>query len=228
MTVSTRRTQQRSEATRRALLDAALAEFALRGFDGASTIAIAERANTHQPQINYHFGSKRKLWEAVVDDLFRRLDEGMAAAPAPPGDLVARTERVGGPDAVDAFADGVWRFVHAVAGLPELNRLMVHEAMAASERLDWIVERHARRRFDDLVGTWAALAEAGVVEPIDELTVYYGLVGAASLRFVNDAEARRFRPEAKIDAEHVAGHARFVIRALLAGATPTPGRSSTD
>ena len=129
-----------------------------------------------------------------------------------------------------AFAEGVWRFVHAVAELPELNRLMVHEAMAASDRLDRIVERHARRRFDELLAAWAVLAETGVVEQVDELTLYYSLVGAASLRFVNDAEARRFRPDAIIDAEHVAAHTRFVIAALLAGARPpsdTSGQART-
>ena len=43
------------------LLDAALIEFGAKGFAGASTRAIARRVDTHQPQINYHFASKRAL-----------------------------------------------------------------------------------------------------------------------------------------------------------------------
>ncbi len=203
---------RRADATRQALLDAALREFALRGFDGASTTAIANRAGTHQPQINYHFGSKRALWEASVDHLFERLDGEMRSAPSLPADLA--TERP------TAFVDGVWRFVHAAARLPELNRIMVHEAMAASERLDWIVERHTRDRFDQIHTAWTQLVEAGSVEPVDEMTLYYTLVGAASLRFVNDEEARRLRPGADVDEAGIAEHARFVIRAILAGARP--------
>lgn len=203
---------RRADATRGALLDAALREFALRGFDGASTTAIADRAGTHQPQINYHFGSKRALWEATVDHLFDRLDDEMRAAPQVPADLT--------DEQPTAFVAGVWRFVHAAARLPELNRMMVHEAMAASERLDWIVERHTRDRFDQIHTTWSQLVEAGAVEPVDEMTLYYALVGAASLRFVNDEEARRLRPDARVDDVGIAEHARFVIRAIVAGARP--------
>ncbi len=203
---------RRADATRDGLLDAALREFALRGFDGASTTAIATRAGTHQPQINYHFGSKRALWEATVDHLFGLLDGEMRAAPPLPPDLA----RDGRAD----FAEGVWRFVHAAARLPELNRMMVHEAMAASERLDWIVERHVRARFDQIRSAWSELVETGAVESVDELVVYYSLMDATSLRFVNDEEARRLRPDAHVDDAAVAGHARFVIRATLAGARP--------
>jgi AcrR family transcriptional regulator len=201
---------RRADATREALLDSALREFALRGFDGASTTSIAARAGTHQPQINYHFGSKRALWEATVDHLFDRLDDEMRAAPPVPADLA--------PEGPGDFVAVVWRFVHAAARLPELNRVMVHEAMAASDRLDWIVERHTRDRFDQIATAWSQLVDAGSVERVDEMTLYYALVGAASLRFVNDAEARRLRPEISIDDRAVAGHARFVIRAILAGA----------
>ena len=46
-----------------------LAEFAAKGFDGASTRAIAEHVNAQPPQINYHFDSEEALWEAAVEHL---------------------------------------------------------------------------------------------------------------------------------------------------------------
>ena len=73
-----RRRQARATATRSALLDAALTEFAAHGFEGASTRRIAAAAGTHQPQINYHFESKEELWQAAVDHLFDRLDHAVA------------------------------------------------------------------------------------------------------------------------------------------------------
>ncbi|MDT5105247.1 MAG: TetR/AcrR family transcriptional regulator, partial [Mycobacterium sp.] len=60
---------------RQALLESALAEFGAKGFDGASTRAIARRVQAHQPQINYHFESKTALWTAAVDYLFGLLRE---------------------------------------------------------------------------------------------------------------------------------------------------------
>lgn len=56
-----------ADRTRTAILDAAEAEFAECGFDGASMRAIARRAGVHQPLIHYHFDTKEALFEAVFD-----------------------------------------------------------------------------------------------------------------------------------------------------------------
>ena len=178
---SGRRRQARSEVTRDALLDAALDEFSAHGFAGASTRAIATAAGTHQPQINYHFASKEALWMATVDRLFERLD---AAVGQQLGDEPA------GWDDRDGFAANLRAFVRAAAGLPELNRIMVQEATIDSDRLQWIVERHTRPRFDLVTSAWRRLRAGGVVAPIDEVVLYYSLVGAASLAYVNAPEAR--------------------------------------
>src|SRR3954449_11517058 len=61
-----------SHPTRRSIVDAALDLFAERGFDGAATRLIAERAGVAQPLLNYHFAGKHELWQASVDDLFDR------------------------------------------------------------------------------------------------------------------------------------------------------------
>ena len=179
---SARRRQERATVTREALLDAALHEFAAHGFDGASTRAIASRAGTHQPQINYHFESKEELWRAAVDHLFGRLDRIMREHDA--FGAAATSGR-------DGFAQSIRAFVRAAAELPELNRIMVHEATADSDRLAWIVERHTRPRFELITGAWRDLRAGGEVADIDELVLYYSLVGAASLPYSNAPEARR-------------------------------------
>jgi AcrR family transcriptional regulator len=179
---TTRRRQERAEITRESLLDAALHEFAAHGFDGASTRAIAARAGVHQPQINYHFESKEVLWQAAVDHLFGRLDGLMRAHGAFGTDALAGRE---------GFARSIRAFVRAAAELPELNRIMVHEATVDSDRLAWIVGRHTRQRFDLITGAWRALRESGEVADIDETVLYYTLVGAASVAYSNAPEARR-------------------------------------
>lgn len=180
---TTPRRQARSEATRTALLDAALAEFAAHGFEAASTRAIAAAAGTHQPQINYHFESKTALWQAAVDHLFARLD-----------DAVARHQLELDPPAAERgrLAAVIRTFVHAAAELPELNRIMVQEATIRSDRLAWIVEHHTRPRFEELTAAWRRLRAAGEVPDIDEVVLYYSLVGAASLAYVNAPEAELF------------------------------------
>jgi len=177
-----RRRQARSTATRTALLDAALQEFSAHGFEGASTRAIAAAAGTHQPQINYHFESKDALWKAAVDHLFDHLDRAVRdhLGDAPPG-----------WDSRAGFAANIRAFVRAAAALPELNRIMVQEATIDSERLEWIVEHHTRPRFQAVTGHWRRLRAGGLVADIDEVVLYYSLVGAASLAYVNAPEARR-------------------------------------
>ena len=176
-----RRRQARAAATRTALLDAALREFAAHGYEGASTRAIATAAGTHQPQINYHFDSKEELWKAAVDHLFDRLDDAVARH-------LGETDP--GWNSRAGFAANVRAFVRAAAGLPELNRIMVQEATIDSERLQWIVERHTRPRFEVVTEQWRRLRDDGSVADIDEVVLYYSLVGAASLAYVNAPEDR--------------------------------------
>ena len=156
-------------------------EFAAHGFEGASTRAIAAAAGTHQPQINYHFESKDELWKAAVDHLFGRLDEAVRQ------NLGTAAQGWGSRA---GFAADIRAFVHAAARLPELNRIMVQEATIDSERLRWIVERHTRPRFEIVTERWRLLREEGHVADIDEVVLYYSLVGAASLAYVNAPEAR--------------------------------------
>ncbi len=62
-------------AQRRAqLLDAALATFAERGFDGASMNDVAEAAGVTKPVLYQHFASKQALYRELVDDIGARLE----------------------------------------------------------------------------------------------------------------------------------------------------------
>ncbi len=200
-----RRRQARAEETRQALLVAALTEFANNGFDGASTRSIAEAAGSHQPQINYHFDSKETLWQAAVDHLFRRLDELMAAQAVDA--LSALSSR-------DRMATSIRALVHAVAELPELNRIMVREATTESGRLTWIVERHVRPRFNELVTSWRQVEDEGVTNPMDGAVFYYSLIGAISLPYVNAPEARLLGVDPSSDS-FISAHADAVVRMFL-------------
>jgi AcrR family transcriptional regulator len=65
-------TRQTAAERREAVLEAASAEFALRGLHGASTDAIARRAGISQPYLFRLFGSKKELFIAVVDRCYDR------------------------------------------------------------------------------------------------------------------------------------------------------------
>jgi AcrR family transcriptional regulator len=58
------------EANRARILAAATAEFASRGYKGASMDAIASRTDTTRALINYYFGSKERLYLAVLERVY--------------------------------------------------------------------------------------------------------------------------------------------------------------
>lgn len=195
--------QPRSEAIRARLLAAALHQFSAVGFEAASTREIAAAAGTHQPQINYHFGTKLGLWHEVMDGLFAEL---YATLPA----VVQGESHV-------ILADVCRRFVRFAAHRPQLNRIMVHESTAKTERLEWLVDRHIRRGFELLSELCEGL-DPSSVPTTDPLIFHYCLVGAGSLLAVNAHEA-----ELLIGSDPLAGrveaHAEAVA-AMLLGPNP--------
>ncbi|MBE6368802.1 MAG: TetR/AcrR family transcriptional regulator [Lentisphaerae bacterium] len=71
--------QQRAERTRQAILQAARKLFAAGGFAGTSVDSIAEAASANKQRIYAYFGSKKKLFEAVLLDIFAENAETFAA-----------------------------------------------------------------------------------------------------------------------------------------------------
>jgi AcrR family transcriptional regulator len=206
-----RRTRRACDGIRERLLDAALTEFGAKGFDGASTRAIAERVDAHQPQIHYHFESKQALWRAAVDHLFAELGRAMAGL-----DFGADPARPIAVDALaDEFAELIRRLVRFVAAHPELNQIMVHEATARSPRLRWLTERHVRPLYDAVRVLWRRLREAGIAAPIDDAVFHYVLVGAASLPYVNAPEARLLTGAEPTEASFVEAHADGLVATFL-------------
>ena len=61
------------EANRAHIVRAAIDEFAARGFKGASMDAIADRTDTTRALINYYFGSKEKVYLAVLEHVYSEI-----------------------------------------------------------------------------------------------------------------------------------------------------------
>jgi len=209
---------------REALLESALVEFGAKGFDGASTRAIARRVEAHQPQINYHFESKAALWYAAVDYLFGLLGDAIGGA------LPAELRGIDMSVLAAAFGDGIRRFVGFAAEHPELNQIMVHEGTADSDRLAWMTQTHVKPVFDAIVPAWTLLRDAGIAAPIDGDVLYYVLVGAASLPYVNAPEVRLLTGRDPNNPQWIDAHAEGLVAMLLPGLarrdTPMGLRSS--
>jgi AcrR family transcriptional regulator len=196
---------------REALLESALVEFGAKGFNGASTRAIAQRVQAHQPQINYHFETKAALWTAAVDYLFDLLRQAMG------GVLPAQSTEIDISELAAGFAEGIRRFVSFAAEHPELNQIMVHEGTTAGDRLTWLVHTHVKPFFQAIQPAWQKLRDAGIAAPIDHDIVYYILIGAASLPYVNAPEVRLVTGREPHNPSWIHAHADGLVTVLLPG-----------
>src|SRR6202035_6134138 len=61
--------RQKTPIVRKAVLDTAAALFAERGFGGTNLRVIADELGMSRPGLYYHFPSKEKLLEAIIEEL---------------------------------------------------------------------------------------------------------------------------------------------------------------
>jgi AcrR family transcriptional regulator len=144
--------QSAPDTTPVALLLAARRLFADHGFDGASVRAITNAAETNLGAITYHFGSKRRLYEAVMERAITPLANAVVSAaelPGPPAARVAAVVRAyfevltDDPDIPSLMMQdlviGKASPVPAVASVPPLRRVvatlsrLVEEGQASGE-----------------------------------------------------------------------------------------------
>lgn len=92
-----RRRSQVGEETRRDIIAAAIHEFAENGLTGARVDAIAARTKTTKPMIYYHFGSKEKLYAAVMEEAYavvRSKEQDLHLDDLPPTEAMQRLVEV--------------------------------------------------------------------------------------------------------------------------------------
>ena len=92
-----RQKSQVGEETRRDIIAAAIHEFAENGLTGARVDAIAGRTKTTKPMIYYHFGSKEKLYAAVMEEAYavvRSKEQNLHLDDLPPTEAMQRLVEV--------------------------------------------------------------------------------------------------------------------------------------
>ncbi len=124
-----------ADSTRHAIVDAALALFAERGYPGVSVRDIAERAGTTHGLLRHHFGSKDGVWRAVLDEADARFRAAL------PDDLGTIIDIVVHGELHDAVREVVRALVLASHQYPQITRLLVHEGAEGGERLRLVLSR---------------------------------------------------------------------------------------
>lgn len=178
---SRRRQQQRAIDTRERIIEAAIVEFALHGFEAASTRAMADAADAKHTLVTYHFNGKEGLWQAAMDRMVRTF-------------TTKQRERLAGLHGVDDVIKlrlVLEDFVRYSAENLNLHRLMTHSSGRASPELDAMVADYLKGYFDLVADLIRSCQAKGQFVEGDPHHLHYLFIGAATRIFMQAAEATR-------------------------------------
>ena len=118
------------------LLEIAIAEFAAKGLEGASTRGIATAAGTAMSSITYHYGGKEGLYLAAADYIAVQLCEEMA----PVIDEIDLSAEIGAVEARRRIHDILRQMIDTMAGDKSAawSLFIMREQMAPTEAFDRI------------------------------------------------------------------------------------------
>jgi len=204
------------DATRRALLAAAAALFAERGFDGVSVEDVAERAQVNKALISYHFGGKRALYVAVLESGFAEMADRLTVIEGESGDAREVLHRL-----IQAFAA-------MTRERPDFPVLFVREAVSVG--IEPAVMPHLVR----VMGITRRLAERGVREgvfrPVDPRLLHLGLVGTLAFYFGTEHAREKARAEGYLPFALPSTRAflRHLEELTVRGLAPSPSPRKKD
>jgi TetR/AcrR family transcriptional regulator len=169
---SNQREQQRSIDTRSMILDAALSEFAQRGFEAASIRRIAERTRRKHPLVTYHFPTKLILWRAVAEHAFAEIKTAWDQH-APPGLDLAPIDRV---------RDEYRTFLRFTLMYPDFHHFMMRESHPHNPRLAWLTKTILSPILNErLLPQIRAAQQAGQLPDANPILIHYMLIGLTSV-----------------------------------------------
>ena len=213
---------QRGEATREAILQAAMEVFGEDGFHAASTRRIAEAADANQALISYHFGSKERLYEAVFEHIADRIEALMGPLIDSATAEMEAAPRAGGVEVctrlVLMLANGFVAMLTREESTP-WARLILREQQAPSRAFDILYQRLMGRVIGLLTRLVARIAGRHKVTDRDRLTALTVMGQALIFRAGRAAVMRHLgwtaigQAEVAAIQERVAANVSAVLRA---------------
>ena len=205
------------DETRARLLDAAGFEFAEKGYEGATARSICDRAGVNLAAINYHFGDKERLYEAVLTLALRsRPTAGLGFSQVDP--------RRSLHEFVTRFLDDILDDHSA----PWHQGVMAREIAMPSKASDNLVRESFRPRFEQLTAIIRELLPAAEERRVH--AIGFSVVGQClHYKMSRSISERIVGVEAygRLDAAYLADHiTRFTLAAL--GHTPPLGSAGAN
>lgn len=195
-----RKREEQKADTQSRIIDAALARFAMHGYDGTGLRDVAKDAGVTHAVIRLHFGTKEELWRAAVTLLFARFRHE-----------ISMPEDSGPVDLRELLT----RYVRYCAKHPEHVRIMIHESIGDSDRLAWMAETFIKPGHDRLRPLLEAEIARGAIPAISLMSLTYMLSSAAQSLFMLGSEARHIYKINVYDEEVIEAHINGLLTLIM-------------
>jgi TetR/AcrR family transcriptional regulator len=137
------------------ILQAAEQVFAAKGFDGTTTADIAAMADMPKANVHYYFGTKEKIYRAVLDNILELwLDEA---------DYWITPERA----PRDAFSGYVQAKIASARERPEASRIYATELLRGAPHIKEFLHLSLRNRVAGLTAVIDGWAVSGKMRPVE-------------------------------------------------------------
>ncbi len=205
-----RGSRRQPEVSRKAILRAALVEFAQQGLSGARMDAIAQTAGVNKALLYYYFRDKESLYGAILDRFFAQLLERVMTVCDQPG------------TAGERFLSYARAHFDAVAESPYYARIFMSELMSTA--------RGGSPHFDRLFAQYlrpigirvSALLQAGVASgefrSVDPNQFLPSAIGSIVHYFLTAPLREKFMPERYASTEQAIQQRRAAVLDFIAAA----------
>lgn len=197
--VKIRRRQSRATVTRKKIVDAAAAEFAAAGFDGATTRSIAARAHVPHGLVIYHFETKANVWRAVTENALHFFHS----------EILRRAEELKGSDEVTLLREAQRLFIQISATRPELNWILSHNVANEPAQLSSLIADVIGKDIDRGIDLIRKVQKLGRYVDGDPAHLHFLFIGASSRIFTLSGEIGRTMGQSPFDERFLENHIKL-------------------
>lgn len=137
-----------------AIREAAITEFSLHGFKGASTQGIAERAGLTKPQLHYYITGKEALYEELLSSVLHGWSQTFAFD-------------INSDDPREVLSHYIRKKLDYALDNPGLSRIFTTEVLGGGPYLDkyWPVALRSTQQKVDVIRRWIAEGRMRALDP---------------------------------------------------------------
>lgn len=167
---------QEKSNTEQLILEAAEQEFFAKGFGGARTTVIAEKAGVTHAMLHYYFRKKEQLFEQIIAKNLSLLAQTVIAAMGDPEMPI-----------VERLKSGIAAHFDLIAANPQLPRFFLNEVLSRPEHYHLLYDQLnavSAKLFTNLQQVVDEAAAHGEIEHVDVRTLFISMISLNVFPFI--------------------------------------------